>query len=154
MAKGARERKIPVILDAGSVHEGTVALAQNCDCLAASWKFARDMSGKKDPEGALEFLSRIAPLAVVTLGEAGLVWASGDQRGKINAFPVEAVDTTGAGDVFHGALGLAIARGTETAPALRYAAAAAALACARMGARASIPTKSEVEAFLEKFPDR
>lgn len=177
LAKKARTENIPAILDAGSVHKGTTELALLCGYLAASEKFARDLSGEKDPARALRFLARIAPVAVITLGEAGLVWAygaagpaSGDfestqtsgggRRGSGNqapqprslpAFPVDAVDTTGAGDIFHGAFALRIARGEEVPDALRYASAAAALGCAGLGARPAIPSKAEVEEFLKRF---
>jgi sulfofructose kinase len=114
----------------------------------ASQKFALDFTGEKGPHGALAILARTAPAAVITLGEAGLVWASGHESGSLDAFPVDAVDTTGAGDVFHGAFALASARGEHLLSALRFAAAAAALACTKLGARASIPTKAEVEAFI------
>ncbi|MGA2026586.1 MAG: PfkB family carbohydrate kinase [Syntrophobacteraceae bacterium] len=163
LAKKARKQNIPTILDAGSVHQGTLELAPLCGYLAASEKFARDLSGSKDPARALGFLARIAPVAVITLGGAGLVWAarrrSRDARsntsagaeqegGSIEAFAVDAVDTTGAGDIFHGAFALRIARGEDLLRALRYASAAAALGCAKMGARAAIPTKAEVESLM------
>jgi sulfofructose kinase len=163
LAGKARTENIPAILDAGSVHKGTTELAPLCGYLAASEKFARDLSGEKDPARALGFLARIAPVAVITLGGAGLVWAAGrhcrvptqrlrrraeQESGRIEAFPVDAVDTTGAGDIFHGAFALRIAGGEGLLRALRYASAAAALGCAKMGARAAIPTKAEVESLI------
>jgi len=148
LAVRARERNIPTVLDAGSVHKGTVELAPLCGCLAASQRFACDLSGEKDPVRALSFLAKIAPVAIVTLGEAGLVWASGRESGSLPAYPVRAVDTTGAGDIFHGAFALATARGKELSSALRYASAAAALGCTKMGARAAIPTGAEVESIM------
>jgi sulfofructose kinase len=153
LAKKAREQNIPAILDAGSVHKGTLELAPLCGYLAASEKFARDLSGEKDPAGALGFLARIAPVVIITLGEAGLIWVAGAEQegGSLAAFPVDTVDTTGAGDIFHGALALRIAGGEDLLCALRYASAAAALGCAKMGARAAIPTRAEVEQFLKRF---
>jgi len=150
LAVKAGEQKIPAVLDAGSVHEGTLKLAPLCGYLAASEKFARDLSGEKDLGKSLDYLARIAPVAVITLGEAGLVWADGrgePRRGSLGAFPVDAVDTTGAGDIFHGAFALRIARGDGLLSALRYASAAAALGCTKMGARTSIPFRAEVEAL-------
>jgi sulfofructose kinase len=148
LAAGAREQNVPAVLDAGSVHRGTVELAPLCGNLIASEKFARDVSGEKDPFRALDFLARLAPVAVVTLGEAGLIWACGQRRSALGAYVVDAVDTTGAGDIFHGAFALAAARGEELTSALRYASAAAALGCAKIGARAAIPGKLELEAFI------
>jgi sulfofructose kinase len=148
LAAKAKGQNIPAILDAGSVHKGTVELAPLCGYLVASTKFARDFSGEKDPAQALSFLSRMAPVAVITLGEAGIIWASGHKSGSLGAFMVDAVDTTGAGDIFHGAFALAIARGEKLGFALRYASAASALGCTKIGARASIPTEAEVKAIM------
>lgn len=151
LARWARGQGIPTILDAGSVREGTLELAPRVDYLAASWKFARDFTGEKDPDDALAVLSRIAPCAVITLGEEGLVWQRGMERGRLPAFSVEAADTTGAGDVFHGAFALGLTRGQDFHSLLTYASAAGALCCRRLGARPSIPTGDEVEAFLKSF---
>lgn len=150
LATGARERNIPAILDAGSVNEGTKQLARLCTHLVASEKFARDFSGEKHRDAALGFLARIAPVAVITLGDAGLVYCDSNAkaRGELPAFPVDAVDTTGAGDIFHGAFALRTARGEGLLPALKYASAAAALGCAKMGARPSIPSAAQVESML------
>ncbi len=148
LAARAREMNVTVVLDAGSVHSGTVELMPLCSCLIASEKFAHDLTGEKDPARALSFLSRVAPVAVITLGKGGLVWASGPKRGSLGAYAVDTVDTTGAGDIFHGAFTLAAARGEGLAFALRYASASAALGCTKIGARRSIPTKAEVESFL------
>jgi sulfofructose kinase len=165
LAMKAKGQKIPAILDAGSVHKGTIELAPLCGYLVASEKFARDLSKQKDPGKALECLAKIAPVAVITLGEAGLVWAAGrrgpdldaprDGRaqqgsGSMRAFPVDTVDTTGAGDIFHGAFALRIAAGDGLPSALRYASAAAALGCSKMGARAGIPFRADVESLLRR----
>jgi sulfofructose kinase len=87
--------------------------------------------------------------AGVTLGAEGYVWrdrdgASGSQAG----FEVDVVDTTGAGDAFHGAFTLALAEGRPTAECARFACGAAALKCTRLGSRAGLPTRTELETFL------
>jgi sulfofructose kinase len=64
------------------------------------------------------------------------------------AFPVTPLDTLGAGDVFHGAMALALAEGSDIERAFRLAAAAAAIKCTRSGGRAGTPSRDEVEAFL------
>ena len=69
------------------------------------------------------------------------------------AFAVEPVDTTGAGDTFCGALTAALGRGEPLRDALRFACAAAALACTRLGAQASIPARSEVDNLLRTAQD-
>jgi sulfofructose kinase len=64
------------------------------------------------------------------------------------AFDIEAVDTTGAGDAFHGAFALMVAEGCPVAECARAAAAVAAMKCMRLGSRAGLPTRTELDAFL------
>lgn len=150
-ALDARRKNIPIVLDAGSVHRGTRELVPLADYLVASEKFAREFTGETDLGEALRSLAQKAPVAVITLGEAGLVWASPQAEGMLDAFPVQAVDSTGAGDILHGVFALRLAKGDGLEAALRYASAAAALGCARTGARAGIPGRQEIEAFLAGF---
>ena len=147
-ARILKREGIPVVLDAGSVHRGTIALAPMVDYLVASEKFARDYTGETDPERAVESLSRIAPFAVVTLGETGLFWKGKTGSGSLPAHKVQVVDTTGAGDVFHGAFALGVAQGLNLMDNLRRSSAAAALSCGQLGARTGIPQKDDVDAFL------
>jgi ribokinase len=88
------------------------------------------------------------PCVVVTLGARGCcAWQAGECLRQA-AFAVQPVDTTAAGDTFCGALAAALSQGLEMPAALRRASAAAALACTRLGAQSSIPTRLEVDAFL------
>jgi sulfofructose kinase len=148
LAQAARSAGIPTVLDAGSVHEGTLELAPLVDYLVASEKFARRFTSREEPRQALAALAELAPCAVITLGEKGLIWRKGDASGEVPAFSVPALDTTGAGDVFHGALALGIARSMQFQALLRYASAAAALACMKVGARTGIPRGDELDDFL------
>jgi len=148
-AEFARNSNIATILDAGSVHRGTVELLPFVDYLVASARFAREFTGEQDSSAALNVLSRHARVVVITLGEKGLVWKKGSAEGEMPAFRVESIDTTGAGDTFHGAFSLAIAQGREFSAALKFASAAAALSCTKLGARPGIPTKRELDDFLK-----
>jgi sulfofructose kinase len=85
--------------------------------------------------------------ACVTDGPAGVLIAGGT---RVPAFPVTAVDTLGAGDVWHGAFALRLAEGADETEAVRFACAAAALKCTRFGGRAGTPTRAETEALLER----
>lgn len=88
---------------------------------------------------------RGARCVVVTLGERGvLAYGEGEPR-HVPAPSVAAVDTTAAGDAFNGALAVALTEGRELTAALRFANAAAAIACTRRGAQASLPTRDEVD---------
>jgi sulfofructose kinase len=151
LLKSAHNSGIITVLDAGSVHKGTVELLPVIDCLVASDKFAGDFTGEQDMHRALESLYRQTPSVVITLGEKGLLWKCKEGEGRQPAFHVEARDTTGAGDTFHGAFALGLARGESFAFALAFASAAAALSCKKFGARPSIPMRQEVEVFFKYF---
>jgi sulfofructose kinase len=84
----------------------------------------------------------------VTLGERGLIWQRGTTAGALPAYAVAVVDTTGAGDAFHGALAAGLAQGMAWEELLRLASAAGALCCTKHGARLGIPTAQEVAALL------
>jgi ribokinase len=150
-AKAAREAGIPVLIDAGSLREGVRELLPLCDYLIASERFAEQISGGADIRAALMELDAFGPKAsVVTLGERGCAYLSGADAIEVPGFAVKAVDTTGAGDVFHGAYLFAVLEGLDTMRACVFANAVAALKCRRLGGRAGIPTLPETLAFLER----
>lgn len=151
LAARARRDNIPTVLDAGSLHEGTSALMDQVDYLVCSEKFARQFA--EDAEAALGHLAELAPAAVITLGEEGLIWQRGKARGIMPAFPIVAADTTGAGDAFHGAFAAAVALGMSWLDILCYASAAGALCCTKTGARLGIPSREEHCAWLEQHKD-
>ena len=149
LARDAKQQGIITLLDAGSIHSGTEELAGLVEYLICSEKFGFGFTGETSAEKALDKLSSYAPNVVITVGNRGLIWKNSQGTGRMAAFEVKAVDTTGAGDVFHGALAACLAQGREWLESLRYASAAGALCCTRMGARLGIPTREEVESFLE-----
>jgi len=133
----ARQLNIPTVLDAGSLHEGTEKLMDKVDYLVASEKFACQFAG--DVETALGRLAKLSPAVVITLGEKGIVWQRGKQQGELAAIPVTAIDTTGAGDAFHGAFAAAVAKNMHWLDMLAYASAAGTLCCTKIGARQGLP---------------
>lgn len=150
MATWGRAQGIATVLDADTVNEGNAQLIHLCDIVAASERFAQEFTGAATPHAGMTALAQHAPNVVVTLGERGLIWQRGDATGALPAFPVPVVDTTGAGDTFHGALAAGVAAGMAWEELLRYAAAAGALCCTRHGARLGIPTAAEVQALLTR----
>lgn len=84
----------------------------------------------------------------VTDGEHGFFWLDGDRVRNVPAFPVKAIDTNGAGDIFHGAYALGLAEGMDVEGAARLASATAALKCARGSGWESIPDRAAVDALL------
>lgn len=87
-------------------------------------------------------------VAAVTLGAQGVIWLDDEGLHHLPAFATSVVDTTGAGDVFHGAYALAMAENMAVPDAMRFSSAVAALKCTRHGGRAGIPDRAEVERFL------
>ncbi|MBX2999626.1 MAG: carbohydrate kinase [Caldilineaceae bacterium] len=150
VADWAKERGIPTVIDADRVHAGSMALAEHMDYLVASERFARDFMDKDSPGEAVERLLDLAPHVVITLGERGLVWRTREDGGHFPAFRVTAIDTTGAGDAFHGAFAAGVAAGYAWTDLLAYASATGALCTTVTGARVGMPTKSELAQFLEK----
>jgi sulfofructose kinase len=150
-AREAKSRGIPVMLDAGKMRPGMLEIARNCDYLVAAEQFAHDLGWSGDLRRFTAEAPQLgAAVVTVTLGEEGSVtW----HRGEIistPAFKVDAVDTTGAGDVFHGAYACGVLWGWPLRDTLSFASAAAALKCREMGGRKGIPEVDEVLAFLEE----
>lgn len=97
---------------------------------------------------ALWFREKGVQQIVITMGSQGAFVFTDDLQGMVPAYKVKAIDTTAAGDVFNGALTVALSEGKTTADAARFGCAASALAVMRPGAQSSIPTRTEIDAFL------
>jgi sulfofructose kinase len=146
----AKAETIPVVLDAGSVHVGSLDLMHQADYLVASKDFALQYTGKNSGSDALPQLYQTGLTVVITLGPNGLIWKNDTGEGVLPAFKIQSVDTTGCGDTFHGAFAYGIAQGMSWQELLRYASAAAALCATKYGARPGIPTAKEVAHFLQE----
>ena len=148
-AARAREEKIPVLIDAGSLREGIRELLPLCDYIIASEHFARQISGGPNVEKALEALAAFKPkVAAVTLGARGCLAFADGRRIEVPGFEVKAVDTTGAGDVFHGAYLFGVLQDWDALGCCVFANAVAALKCRKLGGRAGIPSFAEAVAFI------
>jgi sugar/nucleoside kinase (ribokinase family) len=146
-ARIAREAGIPVFADVDTVAPGVDDVLRNVDFPIVSTQFAEGRFG--GPEQALPALAALgARFPVVTLGDRGAVGGAGAERLASPAFDVEVKDTTGAGDVFHGAFVVAVLEGAGPERALRVANAAAAMNCRALGAQGGLPTRPELDAFL------
>ncbi len=152
-ARVARQAGIPVVADAEyHTSEAHFELMDLSDHLVLSRSYALALTEKSEVPDALHSLWRPDRAAVViTAGSEGC-WSyagGGDEIRHVPAFPVDAVDTTGCGDVFHGAYAFALARGMDLLDRLKVAAATAAIKATRPGGQEGIPRWAEVEAFLE-----
>jgi ribokinase len=90
-----------------------------------------------------------AQVVIVTLGAAGSLVVNADGVSHVQAFPVEAVDTTAAGDTYCGCLAVALAEGKSLEESVRFASAGAAISVGRMGAQPSAPRREEIDGFLQ-----
>jgi len=128
------------------------AIMEACTHAAVSQQACAEMTGETDPaKGAAALRRRFSCWLAVTDGANGVFWTDGEAIRHTPAFAVDAVDTLGAGDTWHGAFALGLAEGMGEERAVRYASAVAALKCTRFGGRSGIPGRAEVETFLEEM---
>ncbi len=163
-AKKARDMHIPVMLDAGRVREGMMELASMSDYVVAADEFGKDLlqennpsvnSAVYQPEDALRHMKSFGSKAcTITCGEKGSLTLSGDEIFHTPAFKVDVVDTTGAGDVFHGGYIYGLLQKWGIRDVVRFATAFASLKCRKLGGRAGIPSLKEVETLLKKVESR
>lgn len=148
-ARWAREAGIPVSVDAEQFTQRREELFRLTDVLIVAERYGREITGRADIPGILAGLARLGPRCVgVTSGERGATLRYRAETVHAPAFPVEAVDTTGAGDVFHGAFLYGLLQAWEARDILVFANAVSALKCTRLGGRTGIPRVPEVQDFL------
>lgn len=145
----AKKHGVPTLLDADITDKDIgelVGLATHCVFSKPGLqKFAKT----EDIDAALDYAQTICPNSVyVTLGADGVNFLDNGQRYHKNGFKVNAVDTTGAGDVFHGAMAFALCDGKNKEDAITFAQGCSALKCTKPGGRSGIPNKAEVDAFI------
>ena len=159
-AKKARAQNIPVMLDAGRVREGMRELISLSDYVVASEEFGRGILGGENrsvlsesfrPEDALQKIRSFgAHICTLTLGDRGSVTNAEGSVFHIPAFKADIVDTTGAGDVFHGGYIYGLLQNWDLRDVVKFAGAFAALMCRKLGGRAGIPSLEEVMELLGK----
>ncbi len=149
-ARLARERGIPVVMDAETVKEGTHDCVAHTDLLVASSRFPSQYAGCADDEEALRCILGQGPsLAVMTRGGRGAIAIAKDgTKLESPGFKVNVVDTTGAGDIFHGAFVYGLLAGWTVERTLDFSNAAAALNCTAVGARGGAAGLEEIETLM------
>ncbi|WP_434400163.1 ribokinase [Planococcus sp. 11815] len=140
----AKELGVPAILNPAPAGGFTEAMKQ-ADFLTPNETEAEELFGTN---WELE-LERYPNRMVVTLGKNGARYFDGDKHVTVEGFPTQAVDTTGAGDTFNGALAVALAEGSEFKEAVRFANAAASLSVEKFGAQGGMPNRTEVVSRME-----
>jgi len=146
-ATWARQAGIPVVADIDELYDSsTEELLRNVDYLIAAEEFAKQTVPDTSPEDAIrELAARYGNLVVgITLGDRGAIFWKGGRLLQSPALKVRVADTTGAGDVFHGAFIFGLLQSWPLEQIARFANAAAGLKCAKFGARGGIPSLDEV----------
>jgi sulfofructose kinase len=145
------------ILDAGSLREGTEVLGGKVDYLVCSERFALSYTGLPDlisKENQKKCINTLKVLnkkqVVVTIGEKGLIYEKDGKLIHMKAFKADAVDTTGAGDIFHGAFAYGVLKNMPLFDILQLSSMAACISVGSQGGRKSIPSLRQVENGLIK----
>lgn len=151
-AEIARRHEIPVTVDVDTIYPGFDRVLPNIDYLIASSEFPSRWTHEPDPFRALAMIQNEYGMrvAAMTLGAHGAL-ARSDGRFIYSAgYVVDSIDTTGAGDVFHGAFCYSVIESMPLAEALAFSNAMAALNCTALGARGHIATVQEARDLIEK----
>jgi sugar/nucleoside kinase (ribokinase family) len=148
-ARWAKEEGILTVIDLDKVEPLTSELIREIDFVVTSSRFPTLFTGISDREKALFELQKHTPgFLCATLGHEGAVALAKGEILYVKGFEVKAVDTTGAGDVFHAGFIYGLLQNWELIEILRFANAVAALKCLELGGRKGIPTLEEVQRFL------
>jgi sugar/nucleoside kinase (ribokinase family) len=148
-AQAARAAGVPVVADVDAGGAGVLDLLASVDFPLVSRSFAETLGQDgKVRSGLRRLLDLGARLAVATLGDRGCLAVGRDGETRCPAFPIDARDTTGAGDVFHAAFCFGLLDGRRGEALLHTANAAAALSCRGFGAQGALPARDELDAFL------
>lgn len=154
--QAARAQRVPTVLD-GDVAEAGVfdALLPFVDCAVFSEPGLADYApAASEVEVQLRFArSHGCAIAAVTLGERGVVWIDEHGTHSLPALQVDAIDTTGAGDVFHGALAFALGAHASVREAFEFSSVVAALKCLHAGGRAGVPDLATALFSLQQFKE-
>ncbi len=150
-AKWAREAGMRVVLDPARPYAEIKPLLQVVDVPIVPEAWARAWLPDQPPSAVSQRLCQEgAAIAIVTLGERGAVASWGSETRAFPAYAVDVVDTTGAGDAYHGAFLYALLQDWDLPRMAQFAAAVGALNCRALGGRKSLPTLPETETFLAR----
>ena len=151
ICQAAAARGIPRVLDLDQAAAPDDPLLQACSHVIASAEALRGNAGAKDMRQALRNLgTSFKGFLAFTDGPDGVYWLDGDAVRHMPGFKVDAVDTLGAGDVFHGAFTFRFVETRDLVASMRFASAAAAIKCTRFGGLMGAATRAEVDEFLKK----
>lgn len=151
-ARIARKHNIPVTVDVDTIYKGFEDVLPNVDYLITSSEFPERWTGMADPFKALTLLQDTygMKVAAMTLGAHGSLARCDGRFYYSPAFVVNCLDTTGAGDVFHGAFCYAVVKGFSLPETLEFSNAMAAMNCTAMGARGRMATEADARTLMSR----
>jgi ribokinase len=150
----ANRKKIPVLWNCAPARAFDLSYIPKINILVLNEVeagFLAQMEVKDENDAAIaaeKLIQKGVEKVIITLGSKGAFVITKDEKVKVSAFKVDAVDTTAAGDTFCGSLAVVLAEGKPLKDSLRFASAAAAISVTRMGAQPSAPTRKEIDKFL------
>ncbi|MCR5229908.1 MAG: carbohydrate kinase family protein [Solobacterium sp.] len=150
-AETAKKYHIPVSLDGCHMEADkslSRKLAAQADILIMNRRYPMMVSEKENLEEALAYFAENSKIVITTLGRDGCIAYIDGRMEHFDAYEVDAVDSTGAGDVFHGAFLAAWLNGQDIRSCIRYASACAALKCTKPGGRTGIPSHTQLMKFI------
>jgi sugar/nucleoside kinase (ribokinase family) len=151
ICEAARRRNVPVILDGDRPTDEDDPLFRIATHVIFSSECLRATTGAADLATGLQRIARKTDaFLAVSNGPNDILFLEGGKLCQLPVFEIDAVDTLGAGDAFHGGFALALAEGRSEVEAMRFGAAVAGIKCSRVGGSAGAPTRAEVEAFLAR----
>jgi sulfofructose kinase len=155
LAEAARERDVSVVFDGSYLHEGVGELVALADVLICSERLASELAPRGELPDSLVELQRMGPRAVIiTLGDGGSIGLHGEELVEQPAFPVEVVDTSEAGAVYHGTFVAGLVSQLPFTRCMEFASAAAALSCRHLGGWAGIPGRDEIVSLIRALRDQ
>jgi sugar/nucleoside kinase (ribokinase family) len=148
----AKSTGVKVLYDCGGLYPNVEKLLACTDIMIPSEEFALGHTGCETLESAAKklFATYHPEVVVITRGKQGGILYDGEMVAYYPAFAVNAVDTNGSGDVFHGAFAAAVTKGYDYFKCCIFASAVAALKCTGIGARESAPNLEETKKFLKE----
>lgn len=152
LARWGRRNNIPIVLDIGSMRNDVTELLLLVDHLVCAEEYALKYTRSRKVETALSKLSKKCPgVVIITRGIKGAVGLTVDKEYIYQkAFRVKAVDTTGAGDAYHGAYLAGLLKGWDIRKRMKFSSAVGAINCTKLGGRSGLPTMRQAWEFLKR----
>jgi sulfofructose kinase len=149
ICEAARAKGLRIVLDGDRPTVEDDPLFRLASHVIFAGECLRETTGVTDLSEGLQRIARnTGAFLAVSNGPDDIVYLAGGAVRRLPVFKIDAVDTLGAGDAFHGGFALALAEGQSEVDAMRFGAAVAGIKCSRLGGSAGAPTRAEVEAFL------